>query len=85
MITFLLPLRQKTNNLMKSYIIWGKIDPKSFTMKSKKEDILEIKTPVQIKNMTYESALIYKDVALFLYEANGKNLQKKCIPRKFSL
>ena len=26
-------------------------------MKSKKEDILEIKTPVQVKNMTYESAL----------------------------
>ena len=64
---------------MKSYIIWGEIDPKSFTMKSKKENILELKTPVQIKNMTYESALIYKDIALFLYEANGKNLQKRCI------
>ena len=37
-------------------------------------NILELKTPVQIKNMTFESALIYKDIALFLYEANGKNV-----------
>ena len=63
----------------------GKIDPKSFTMKSKKEDILEIKTPVQVKNMTYESALIYKDIALFLYEANGKNLQKDVFQQTLSL
>ena len=73
---FYATIEAKENNIMKSYIIWGKIDPKSFTMKSKRENILELKTPVQIKNMTYESALIYKDIALFLYEANGKNLQK---------
>ena len=42
---------------------------------------LEIKTPVQVKNMTYESALIYKDIALFLYEANGKNLQKDVLQK----
>ena len=82
---FFITIEAKTGNLMKSYIIWGKIDPKSFTMKSKKEDILEIKTPVQIKNMTYESALIYKDVALFLYEANGKNLQKDVFQQTLSL
>ena len=73
---FFITIEAKTGNLMKSYIIWGKIDPKSFTMKSKERNILEIKTPVQIKNMTYESALIYNDVVIFLYEANGKNLQK---------
>ena len=82
---FFITVEAKEKDIMKSYIIWGEIDAKSFTMKSKKEDVLEIKTPVQIKNMTYESALIYKDIALFLYEANGKNLQKDVFQRVLSL
>ena len=82
---FFITIEAKEMDIMKSFTIWGEIDPKSFTMKSKKEDILEIKTPVQIKNMTYESALIYKDIALFLYEANGKNLQKDVFQQTLSL
>ncbi len=82
---FFITIEAKERGIMKSYIIWGEIDAKSFTMKSKKEDVLEIKTPVQIKNMTYESALVYKDIALFLYEANGKNLQKDVFQQALSL
>ncbi len=82
---FFITIEAKERDIMKSYIIWGEINAKSFTMKSKKENFLEIKTPVQIKNMTYESALIYKDIALFLYEANGKNLQKDVFQQALSL
>tara|TARA_Y100000813_G_C23860055_1_gene210687 strand:- start:51 stop:527 length:477 start_codon:yes stop_codon:yes gene_type:complete len=35
--------------------------------------------------MTYESILIYNDIALFLYEANGKNLQKDVFQKVLSL
>ena len=82
---FFITIEAKENNVMKSYIIWGEIDPKSFTMKSKEGNILEVKTPVQIKNMTYESALIHKGIALFLYEANGKNLQDDVFQKALSL
>ena len=63
---FFITIEAKERGIMKSFTIWGEIDPKSFTMKSKRENILELKTPVQVKNMTYESALIYNDIALFL-------------------
>ena len=32
---FFITIEAKENNIMKSYIIWGEIDPKSFTNKSK--------------------------------------------------
>ena len=51
MINFLLPLRQKRQpNEILHYM--GKDRSKVFYYEIKKEDILEIKTPVQIKNMT---------------------------------
>ena len=82
---FFITIEAKEKDIMKSYVIWGEIDAKSFTMKSKRENILELKTPVQVRNMTYESALIYKDIALFLFEANGKNLQKNVYQKVLSL
>ena len=82
---FIITIEAKDNNLMKSYIAWGKIDSKTLEMIIPIENLLEIKTPIQIKNMTYESSLIYKKDVIFFYEANGKNLQKSITQPKFSL
>ena len=72
---FIVTIEAKENDIMKSYLAWGKINYKTLNMNIPKENLKELKTPIQIKNMTYESSLIYNKNVIFLYEANGKNLQ----------
>ncbi len=82
---FIVTIEAKHNKLMKSYIAWGEINPKTLELRIPKDNLLYIKTPMQINNMTYESSLIYKKDVIFFYEANGKNLQKNITQPKFSL
>ena len=82
---FIVTIEARYNKQMKSYIAWGKIDSTTLEMTIPIENLLEIKTPIQIKNMTYESSLIYNKDVIFFYEANGKNLQKNITQPKFSI
>jgi len=74
---FFITIEARDDDGMKSYLAWGKINSNSLNMTIHKDSLKEIKTPIQVKNMTYESALIYKKNLILLYEANGRNLQSK--------
>ena len=74
---FFVTIEAKGDDGMKSYLAWGKINSNSLNMIIHKDSLKEIKTPIQVKNMTYESGLIYKKNIILLYEANGRNLQSK--------
>lgn len=82
---FFVTIEAKDDSGMKSYLAWGKIDRNSLNMTIHKDSLKEIKTPIQVKNMTYESALIYKENIILLYEANGRNLQSKITQPNISL
>jgi hypothetical protein len=66
-------------------VAWGTIDPKTFEAVVLEQDLIELPMPTQVKNMTYESALIYKNDAILFYEANGKNIRKSAWQHQFSL
>ena len=82
---FFVTIEAKDDDEMKSYLAWGKIDRNSLNMTIHEDSLKEIKTPIQVKNMTYESALIYKENIILLYEANGHNLQSKITHPNISL
>ena len=82
---FIITIEAEEEKIMKSYMAWGKISPETLNMTITKDNLIEIKTPIQVKNMTYESALIYKNDVILFYEANGKNLQKSVFQPKISL
>ena len=71
-------------NNMTSYIIWGTINPNTYEIKIVEENLKEIKTPIQIDNMAYESIISIEQKVILLYEANGLNLQKKVQHPTFS-
>lgn len=73
------------NNHMSSYLAWGIIDPNTYQIYIKDENLIKIDTPIQINNMAYESIIIKDKMAILLYEANGVNLQKNVHHRIFSL
>ena len=60
---FFVTIEAKDDDGMKSYLAWGKINSNSLNMIIHKDSLKEIKTPIQVKNMTYESGLIYKPVS----------------------
>ena len=73
----ILSLEVKTkNNNMTGYIAWGTCNPSTNELYFEKQSLKEVITPVQIKNMAFESIVIYENNAILLYEANGVNLQK---------
>ena len=82
---FFVTIEAKDDDEMKSYLAWGKINSNSLNMIIHKDSLKEIKTPIQVKNMTYESGLIYKKNIILLYEANGRNLQSKITQPNISL
>lgn len=82
---FFVTIEAKDNDEMKSYLAWGKINNSSLNMTIHEDSLKEIKTPIQVKNMTYESALIYKKNIVLLYEANGEKLQSKITQPVISL
>ena len=73
---FVVTLEAKSDGKMHGYIAWGKINPKTLKAIINDEDLLELPVPTQVKNMTYESALIHENSVILFYEANGKNLRK---------
>lgn len=72
---FVITLEAKHEGDMHGYIAWGVIDPKTKEAKIVEQEPLEIPMPVQIKNMTYESALMDGGNVILIYEANGKNIR----------
>ena len=70
-------IESESNHEMVGYLVWGKINPDNFIVNIPIENLKKIKTPSQVKNITFESILIEKKRAILLYEANGLNIQKK--------
>ena len=63
------------DGVMMGYLIWGKINSRSNEIKIPETNIKQIETPIQLKNISFESLLHYKKDVLMMYEANGFNLQ----------
>jgi hypothetical protein len=72
---FAVTLEAKEGEKMHGYITWGTIDPNTLVAKINERMPLELPLPVQVNNMTYESALIDEDNVILFYEANGKNIR----------
>jgi len=72
---FVVTLEAKDGNKMHGYVTWGAIDPNTLEAKINEQIPLELPVPVQVDNMTYESALIDGDNVILFYEANGKNVR----------
>jgi len=70
-------LEAKDVKTMKGYLAWGTIDPTSLQISIPESNLLELETPIEVKNMTYESLLIQDDYIILFYEVNGLNLQKQ--------
>ena len=79
-------LEAKDNNkMMRGYLAWGAIDPSTKEITIPNENLLELETPIQVKNMTFESLLIHNDHIILFYEAQGINLQKSVWQYQVSL
>jgi hypothetical protein len=82
----ILSIEVKTrNNNMTGYIAWGTCNPSTKELYFEKKNLKEVTTPIQIKNMAFESIIIHENDAILLYEANGENLQKNVKHSKISL
>ena len=69
-------LEVEDEKTMRGYLVWGTIDPISLKVTIPEENQMELETPIQVKNMTYESLLIHNSELILFYEAQGRNLQK---------
>ena len=69
-------LEAENNGIMQCYIVWGKIDSKTYEVSIPEENLIQINTPIQLTNMTYETIVNANDNLYIIYEANGANLQK---------
>ena len=69
-------LEAENNGIMQCYIVWGKIDSKTYEVSIPEENLIQINTPIQLTNMTYETIVNTNDNLYIIYEANGANLQK---------
>jgi len=78
-------LEAKDEKTMRGYLAWGTIDPISLTVTIPKENLLELETPIQVNNMTYESLLIHNNQIILFYEVQGRNLQKTVLQYQVSL
>lgn len=73
---FVVTLEAKHEGDMHGYIAIGTIDPETQKAILTNESPLELPMPVQIKNMTFESAMFIEDEIILIYEANGSNIRK---------
>ena len=78
-------IEAKSSNYMKGFIAWGRSDPLTQEIFIPKDNLIEIKTPIQIDNMSYESIIVNENNLILLYEANGVNLQKSPEHKIFSM
>lgn len=67
-------LEVKDGDRMESYLAWGRINPKTKVVVIPEENLLQVNTPIQVKNMTFESILVQDSSVIIFYEANGANL-----------
>ena len=54
-------LESKDDKMMRGYLAWGTIDPTTKEVTIPKKNLLELETPIQVNNMTFESLLIHND------------------------
>ena len=78
-------LESKDDETMRGYLAWGTIDPTTKEVTIPNENLLELETPIQVNNMTFESLLIHNDHIILFYEAQGINLQKSVWQYRVSL
>ena len=78
-------LEAKDDKTMRGYLAWGTIDPTTKEVTIPNENLLELETPIQVKNMTYESLLIHNNHVILFYEVQGMNLQKSVWQHQVSL
>ena len=78
-------LESKDNKTMRGHLAWGTINPSTFEVTIPEENILELETPIQVKNMTFESLLIQDESIILFYEVQGMNLQKSVWQYRISL
>ena len=69
-----LVMESKHDGVMHSFLVSGKMDFKQKKLTINSEKVENIKLPVNIKNMGYESILKYKYRLMILFEANGANV-----------
>ena len=78
-------LESKDNQTMKGHLAWGTINPSTLEILIPDENLMELKTPIQVKNMTFESLLIHESNIILFYEVNGMNLHKQVWQYQVSL
>ena len=78
-------LESKDDDMMRGYLAWGTIDPTTKEVTIPDKNLLELETPIQVNNMTFESLLIHNDHIILFYEAQGINLQKSVWQYRVSL
>ena len=78
-------LESKDDKMMRGYLAWGTIDPTTKEVTIPNANLLELETPIQVKNITFESLLIHNDHIIVFYEAQGINLQKSVWQYRVSL
>ncbi|MBT7118337.1 MAG: hypothetical protein HN896_00395, partial [Candidatus Marinimicrobia bacterium] len=60
-------LESKDDETMRGYLAWGTIDPTTKEVTIPNKNLLELETPIQVNNMTFESLLIHNDHVILFY------------------
>ena len=75
----------ENDGIMESYLIWGDVDRSTYAVTIPRKNLKNIKTPIQVKNMTYESIVTWNKKIYAIFEANGANLQKQATQKALSI
>ncbi len=65
------------------YIAYGVIEPSNNEITLNRESLAKITTPVMLKNMTYETIVLYQNYVITIYEVNSKKVNKFPIYHQF--
>jgi len=81
--TVYVTIEAERHNKNFGYIARGTIDTKSNDVKINKKSLKKIKTPVTLRNMTYETILINNNSLITIYEVNSMKVNKSPVYHQF--
>jgi hypothetical protein len=82
-VIFIIEARHKKK--MAAYMLRGEIDPSTNNIRIDDNSLVKIDPPVNLKNISYESLVVYGGMVIPLFEANGANVNPTPIVPAYSV
>jgi hypothetical protein len=81
--TVYITIEAETRNTNSGFIACGVIDENKNEIVINKKSLKKINTPVTLRNMTYETILLYNNSVITIYEVNSANVNKSPVYYQF--